>query len=131
MTAAQDFGAAFTAGNVDALARLLREDVALELPPRGAWYSGRDAVTELLRARLSPGAFRLVPVAANGQPAFAAYKRAVCWTFRAHSIIVLTMRGPVIARITVFQDLRLFAQFRLPLECLPPAARVAPEFPQT
>jgi RNA polymerase sigma-70 factor, ECF subfamily len=131
MTAAQDFGAAFTAGDVDALARLLREDVALELPPRGAWYSGRDAITELLRAHLAPGIFRLVPVAANGQPAFAVYKRAAGWTFRAHSIIVLTMRGPAIARITVFQHPRLFEKFGLPTECLPPAARAAREFPQT
>jgi len=114
MTPAQDFGAAFAAGDIDALAGLLREDVALELLPRGIWYSGRDAVTGLLRAQLSPGNFHLVPVAANGQPAFAAYRRAAGSMFRAHSIIVLTLREQEIARITVFQDPSLFEKFSLP-----------------
>jgi RNA polymerase sigma-70 factor (ECF subfamily) len=61
----------------------------------------------------------LVPVAANGQPAFAAYRRAGCWMFRAHSIIVLTLRGPGIGRITVFQSPSLFEKFGLPAEGRP------------
>jgi RNA polymerase sigma-70 factor, ECF subfamily len=121
VTAAQDFGAAFAAGDVGTLASLLCEDVALELPPARAWFCGRDAVTGMLLA--SPGLFRLVPAVANGQPAFAAYQRGTCWSFRAHSIIVLTMRGPAIARITIFRDPRLFEKFRLPTECPPPVAK--------
>jgi len=116
VTAAQDFGAAFAAGDVAALSSLLADDVALELPPAMTWYSGRDAVIDLLRARLSPGRFRLVPIAANGQPAFAAYRPAGHWRLRAHSIVVLTTRGPVITRITVFQHPKLFEKFHLPAE---------------
>lgn len=121
MTAAQDFGVAFAAGDAGTLKALLCEDVALEVPSASAWYAGRDVVTGLLL--VPPGRFRLVPVAANGQPAFAAYRRARCPSFRAHSIVVLTMRGPAIARITVFRYPRLFEKFRLPAECLPPVAK--------
>ena len=121
MTAAQDFGAAFAARDAVTLASLLSEDVALELPPARTWYSGRDEVIGLLLA--PSGVFRLVPVAANGQSAFAAYRRTRRWSFRAHSIVVLSMRGPVIARITVFRHPRLFEVFRLPTECPPPVAK--------
>ena len=130
MTAAQDFGAAIAAGDLGALTRLLSEDVALEIPPRAAWYSGREAVGMFLRAGLVPGRFRMVPVAANGQPSFAVYRRVSGWRFTAHSIVVLTMRGPAVARITVFQHPRLFEKFRLPAECLPPAAYAVSEFLQ-
>lgn len=119
VTAAQDFGAAFAAGDIAALSSLLAADVALELPPAMTWYSGREAVVDLLLARLSPGRFRLVPIAANGQPAFAAYRPAGHWRLRAHSIIVLTTRGSAITRITVFQHPKLFEKFHLPAEFLP------------
>jgi RNA polymerase sigma-70 factor, ECF subfamily len=121
VTSARDFGAAFAAVDAAALAALLSEDVALELPPSRTWLAGRDAVAK--RLLTAPGRFRLVPVAANGQPAFAAYRRTYCWSFRAHSIVVLTMRGSSIARITVFRQPRLFTMFRLPEEFLPPGAK--------
>lgn len=121
MTAAQDFGAAFAARDVVTLADLLCEDVALELPPSVTWYRGRETVAELLVA--AAGLFRLVPVAANGQPALAAYRWSRCASFRAHSIVVLTMRGPAIARITVFRQPRLFETFRLPAEWPPRSGR--------
>jgi RNA polymerase sigma-70 factor (ECF subfamily) len=121
VTAAQDFGAAFAARNADTLASLLSEDVALEVPPATAWYAGREVVAGLLLG--SAGRFRLVPVAANGQSAFAAYRRTPCWGFRAHSIVMLTMRGPTIARITVFRHPELFEKFHLPTECLPPTGK--------
>jgi RNA polymerase sigma-70 factor (ECF subfamily) len=128
VTAAQDFGAAFAAADIAALAHLLREDVALEMPPWTAWFAGRDAALEFLRVHLEPERFRLVPVMANGQPAFAAYRRVRCWMYRAHSIIVLTISGSGIARITIFRQPRLFEMFRLPEKCLPAAARAVSEF---
>ena len=59
------------------LAELLREDVALEMPPMPAWFAGRAAVTRFFEAHVldAPGRFRMVPTMANGQPAFAAYRR--------------------------------------------------------
>ena len=71
------FAAAFESADVTSLARLLREDVALEMPPALTWFAGRAAVTAFLalRALDAPGRFRLVPVMANGQAAFAVYQR--------------------------------------------------------
>src|SRR6266487_3989949 len=71
------FAAAFENADAGALAELLREDVALEMPPVPAWFAGRAAVTRFFEAHVlaAPGLFRMVPTTANGQPAFAAYRR--------------------------------------------------------
>src|SRR5260370_960457 len=70
------FAAAFENADASALAELLREDVALEMPPLLTWFAGRQAVARFFAAAPVfdvPGRLRLVPVVANGQPAFAAY----------------------------------------------------------
>src|SRR5208283_4036089 len=71
------FAAAFENADTGALAELLREDVALEMPPAPAWFAGRAAVLRFYAAHALdvPGRFRLLPVVANGQPAFAVYQR--------------------------------------------------------
>jgi hypothetical protein len=56
----------------------------------------------------------LVPTAANGQPAFAAYARADDGSFQAHAIQVLTVDAGQVARIVSFNDGRLLAAFGLP-----------------
>ena len=53
-------------------------------------------------------------MAANGQPALAAYQRAHDGGYRAHSICVLTTAAARVARVTAFNDPALFATFRLP-----------------
>src|SRR6516165_5223444 len=69
------FAAAFEAADANALAELLREDVALEMPPLLTWFAGRTTVTSFMASRVFArfGGFRMVLVMANGQPAFAAY----------------------------------------------------------
>ena len=50
----------------------------LEMPPLLTWFSGRADVVRFFAAApvfAAPGQLRLVPVRANGQPAFAAYQR--------------------------------------------------------
>src|SRR5215469_16969937 len=74
------FAAAFEDADAGVLAELLAEDVALEMPPVLTWFTGRAAVVRFLDGRLPhlftvPGRVRMVPAAANGQPAFAAYLR--------------------------------------------------------
>src|SRR5258708_3197435 len=72
------FAAAFENADASALAELLREDVALEMPPLLTWFAGRQAVARFFAASPVfdvPGRLRLVPVRANRQPAFAAYLR--------------------------------------------------------
>ena len=112
------FAAAFEDGDVTALAALLREDVALELPPLATWFSGRETVLGYLASNLgaTAGRMRLTPVAANGQPAFAAYLGDADGAYRAHAIIVLTLTGALIRRIVIFLEPALFRLFGLDRE---------------
>jgi ketosteroid isomerase-like protein len=115
------FAAAFEDGDVTALAALLREDVALELPPLATWFSGRETVLGYLASNLctTAGRIRLRPAAANGQPAFAAYRGAADGVYRAHAMIVLTLTGALITRIVVFLEPALFRLFGLDRELAP------------
>jgi RNA polymerase sigma-70 factor (ECF subfamily) len=107
---------------VASLVTLLREDAVMEMPPFLTWFAGRAALIGFLERRcLTPDGFRLVPVAANGQPAAAAYLRGPDGVHRAHGQ-VLTMRGTAITRIDTFLDPRLFAAFGLPTT-YPPEVR--------
>jgi RNA polymerase sigma-70 factor (ECF subfamily) len=105
---------AFETADAAALARLLRQDATLELPPSAAWFAGRDAIAGAVAGLGSPGDWRMLPVAANGQPAAAAYFRDSDGCYRAYGIVVLTVTGTGIARIVVFADPGLFAWFGLP-----------------
>jgi RNA polymerase sigma-70 factor, ECF subfamily len=110
------FAAAFENADAGALAELLRADVALEMPPIPAWFAGRDAVTRFFEAHVftTPGLFRMVPTMANGQPAFAAYRRCNDGAYEAHAVQVLTVTSAGVARLVIFLDPALFAAFRLP-----------------
>jgi len=55
------------------------------------------------------------PVAANGQPALAAYLRDGDGVYRAHAIQVLTVSGPLISHVVSFNDSGLVGDFGLPL----------------
>ena len=59
---------------------------------------------------------RLVPVTANGQPAFAVYQRAPAGAYHAHAVLVLTVTRTGIARIVSFRNPDLFGSFGLPQE---------------
>jgi ketosteroid isomerase-like protein len=115
------FAAAFEDGDVTALAALLRDDVALEMPPLATWFSGRETVLGYLASNLctTAGRIRLMPAAANGQPAFAAYLRDADGVYRAHAMIVLTLTGALITRIVIFLEPALFRLFGLDRELAP------------
>ena len=110
------FAAALENADVTALAQLLAEDVALEMPPALTWFTGRPAVVAFTASQLltEPGALRLVPVTANGQPAFAVYRRDSGTAYHAHALQVLTVTATGIARIVAFTEPGLFASFGLP-----------------
>src|SRR6516162_2029145 len=112
------FAAAIENADASALSQLLAQDVALEMPPVLTWFAGRQAVVAFTASHLlaEPGALRLVPVRANGQPAFAVYRRGSGGTYRAHAVQVLTVTAAGIARIVAFTDPRVFATFGLPPE---------------
>jgi RNA polymerase sigma-70 factor (ECF subfamily) len=112
------FAAAFENADVNALVELLREDVTLEMPPLRAWFAGRQVVVPFFAATAfaAPGQFRLVPVMANGQPAFAVYQRERDEAFHFYAVTVPTVTATGIARIVTFFDPGLFRSFGLPRE---------------
>ena len=83
------FAAAFENADVSALAELLREDVALEMPPVPTWFAGREAVTRFLASHVltAPGRLRMVPTwptaSRRSRPTSAAptapTRRTPCW----------------------------------------------------
>jgi RNA polymerase sigma-70 factor, ECF subfamily len=106
--------AAFENADAAALERLLRRDATLELPPSAAWFAGGDAIAGAIAGLGSPGDWRMIPVAANGQPAAAAYLRGGDGAYQAYAIVVLTVTSTGIAKIVVFGDPGLFPAFGLP-----------------
>jgi RNA polymerase sigma-70 factor (ECF subfamily) len=102
--------------DLEGFVALLKEDAIYSMPPWRQWYLGRAAIRRFLdSAWRSYGGFRLIPTAANRQPAFALYSRpreGVEW--RAHSIQVLGLHNESIAALTLFLSVRLFAVFGLP-----------------
>jgi RNA polymerase sigma-70 factor, ECF subfamily len=117
------FAAALEDGDVTALAALLGDDVALEMPPVATWFSGRETALGYLGR--TAGRIRLVPAAANGQPAFAAYLGGGDGRYRAHAVIVLTLTGPLVTRIVIFLEPALFRLFGLDPELAPGDCRAA------
>ncbi|MFY9654525.1 nuclear transport factor 2 family protein, partial [Trebonia sp.] len=109
------YAAAFENADVAALTRLLAADAVLEMPPTPTWFAGREAVARFFGTRVlgAPGDFALTATGANGQPAFAAYRRGGDG-YHAHAIVVLEVRGAALARIVSFLDPGLFPVFGLP-----------------
>jgi RNA polymerase sigma-70 factor, ECF subfamily len=112
------FAVAIEGADASALAELLRADAVLEMPPFLTWFAGRDAVAGFVGSQLlsAPGDLRLVPVSANGQPAFAVYRRGDRGAYHAHALQVLTLAATRIARIVAFSEVRRFTSFGLPSE---------------
>jgi RNA polymerase sigma-70 factor (ECF subfamily) len=107
--------------------QLLRDDAVFEMPPEPTWFTGRELIGRFLQTRVlsEPGRFQMIPTAANGQPALAAYLRDHDGVCRAHSICVLTIAASRVARVTSFNDPGLFPAFGLP-QAAPAAAAPVP-----
>jgi RNA polymerase sigma-70 factor, ECF subfamily len=104
--------------DIPALAKLLRDDATLTMPPQALRFVGRDAVAEFFATVPAEGRLdliQLVEIRANGHPAVAAYlpdnSTGDC---RGYGIMVLTIDGDEIAGITGFPDPELFPVFGLP-----------------
>lgn len=104
---------AFEAYDITALTALLHEDATLSMPPLPLWLHGRDHIAAWM---LGIGSVcrgsRLVPLVANGMPAFGQYHDGgdVPW-----AIIVLETSDGRITGVNNFLDTqRLFPLFGLP-----------------
>lgn len=103
---------ALTRADPDALVRLLRADVELEMPPTPTWFTGRQAVVGFLAGRvLRPNRWRVAPTRANGQPAVVVHEHTGHGRYEPHGVQVLTLTGARIARITAFNDPSLVPTF--------------------
>jgi RNA polymerase sigma-70 factor, ECF subfamily len=105
--------------DIDGFVALLKEDATFTMPPWLQWYAGRSTIGAFFTlAWKTCGGLRLIPTAANGQPAFAVYERsAVDGRWTAHAIQVLELEGEMIASLTLFVPPvgpQLFEAFGLP-----------------
>jgi RNA polymerase sigma-70 factor (TIGR02960 family) len=98
------FARAWESADLDALVALLTDDVFIAMPPVPFGYEGRDNVTRYCARLLAPGRrFDLVPVRANGQPAFGVYLRGPAGVRHATAFYVLTLAGGQICAMTRFE----------------------------
>jgi RNA polymerase sigma-70 factor (ECF subfamily) len=109
------FVTAWERADVPALLDLLTEDARFTMPPLPAWFDGREAVGRFLAERVFATPWRLVPIAANGQPAFACYQFDG-ERFRLGAVNVLGLRDGRISWIAGFVDPELYPYFALPTE---------------
>jgi RNA polymerase sigma-70 factor, ECF subfamily len=110
---------AWESTDLNGFVSLLKEEATYSMPPWRQWYAGRDAIRNFFGTIWkSYRGFRLIPIAANTQPAFALYTLASepgLWS--AHSLQVLSIRDDRISRLTMFMKPlgpELFPAFRLP-----------------
>jgi RNA polymerase sigma-70 factor (ECF subfamily) len=109
---------AFERYDIDAFVRLLHEDATQHMPPFEMWLRGRDDIGTWM---LGPGAgcrgSAIVPMPANGSPAFAQYKPRVGGGREPWALHVLEVENGRIAHISSFLDLDndLFQRLGLPV----------------
>jgi len=99
--------------DLGALVALLHEDVVLTMPPSATWLRGREAAARFFEEHAMPGlrgnSPRLVPTAANGQPALALYVRGAL-----RAIHVVRLRAGRIVAADHFMGEECFGVFGLP-----------------
>jgi RNA polymerase sigma-70 factor (ECF subfamily) len=112
---------AWEAADSVALVAVLREDIALTMPPLPVWFGGRDDVQRFIEGRLfkmfDQFRVRLIPIRANGSPAFAVYQMDANGVYRAAALHILTIENGEITEINDFLtfDGQLFSKFGLSL----------------
>jgi RNA polymerase sigma-70 factor (TIGR02960 family) len=109
------FVTAWERADVSALLDLLASDARFTMPPLPAWFDGRRDVGRFLAERVFATPWRLLPIAANGQPAFACYQHDG-ERFRLGAINVLSLGDGQISWIAGFLDPQLRHHFSVPLE---------------
>jgi RNA polymerase sigma-70 factor (ECF subfamily) len=107
---------AFERYDMDALTALLKTDATWNMPPYELWLqTHRDIVNWCLGPGIGCRGSRLIPVMANGSPAFGQYKPDPAGGLTPWSVQVLELSGDRIAGITFFLDTaRFFPMFGLP-----------------
>jgi RNA polymerase sigma-70 factor (ECF subfamily) len=109
------YAQAFEDADITGLIELFKKDVVWEMPPFPEWFVGAETVVRLILAQCAPapGDIRMVPAAANAQPAFGLYMRDEEGVHRAYQLQVLSVTGDGVAHVSVFFDTSLFPLFGL------------------
>ncbi|MFA1544133.1 sigma-70 family RNA polymerase sigma factor [Actinomadura monticuli] len=109
------YAKAFEDADIAGLIELFKKDVVWEMPPFPEWFVGADVVMRLIAAQCAPGPgdIRMVPAAANAQPAFGLYKRDEEGVHSAYQLQVLSVTGDGVAHVSAFFDTTLFPLFGL------------------
>ncbi len=106
---------AFERYDMEALSRLLHDDVIQSMPPYAMWLQGRD---DVLAWWAGPGAgcegSKLLAGWANGCPAFAQYRVDPAGGHSPWALQVLELRGDRVAEFHAFLDTEAFARFGFP-----------------
>jgi RNA polymerase sigma-70 factor (ECF subfamily) len=108
---------AFERYDIDAFVRLLHEDATQHMPPFEMWLRGRDDIGTWM---LGPGSkcagSKVVPLSANGSPAFAQYRPREGGGREPWALHVLEVENGRISHISSFLDLDtpLFQTLGLP-----------------
>jgi RNA polymerase sigma-70 factor (ECF subfamily) len=107
---------AFERYDLDSLAKLLHEDVVLNMPPLEMWLRGPQEIRSwMLGTGSGCRGSRLIRTAANGQPAFGQYRTDPAGGHAPWALIVLDIVDGRIATVTNFLDTEhLFPLFGLP-----------------
>jgi RNA polymerase sigma-70 factor (ECF subfamily) len=105
---------AFQDADIAGLKRLLADDAILEMPPFRNWYAGRDDYLVFIERvfALRGTDWRMLPIAANGQPGVAAYTR-VDGRYQLHTLQVFSVTAGSIGHTVVFGDPAIFGLFGL------------------
>ena len=108
--------AAFESYDMEALTALLHEDATWNMPPYALWLnSHRDIVAWCLGPGIGCEGSKLIPVSANGSPAWGQYKPDPAGGLAPWSIQVMETRDGKISGLTFFLDTeRWFPLFGLP-----------------
>lgn len=106
--------AAYESGDDDATLALIADDIRVTMPPYPHLFEGVDAIRELAARARDTGTWRLLPTAANRQPAAACYLLdPSSGEFKAFKVDVLRLVEGRISEITTFGP-ELFPEFGLP-----------------
>jgi RNA polymerase sigma-70 factor (TIGR02960 family) len=109
------FVSAWESADVAAILALLAKDARFTMPPLPAWFLGREDVGRFMVERVFATPWRLFPIRANGQLAFACYQQdAHTQLFRLGAINLLGLRAGQIAEIAGFLDPEVHRRFGLP-----------------
>jgi len=112
------FVGAWERADVPALLDMLAEDARFTMPPLPAWFHGREDIGRFFAERMFAIPWRLVPLRANGQLAFACYQGDPDGRFRLGAVNLLSLRAGHIVEIAGFLDPEVHRHLGLPLDLL-------------